>query len=70
MYKNLLHDAHQISDAMIAWRRHIHQCPELKMNTPETERYHRYPQRHRRTRCGSRDSRNNARKVPRHPCGL
>ena len=39
MYKNLLHDAHQISDAMIAWRRHIHQCPELKMNTPETERY-------------------------------
>jgi len=39
MYRKLLTAANAISDDLTAWRRHIHQYPELKMETPETETY-------------------------------
>jgi len=39
MYRNLLTAANAISDDLTAWRRHIHQYPELKMETPKTETY-------------------------------
>ena len=37
MYHEIIHAANQISDDLTAWRRHIHQFPELKMETPKTE---------------------------------
>ena len=39
MYRKLLTAANAISDDLTAWRRHIHQYPELKMETPKTETY-------------------------------
>lgn len=39
MYHEILSAANAISEDLTAWRRHIHQYPELQMNTPRTEAY-------------------------------
>lgn len=39
MVMNILNEARDLSHDLIAWRRHIHQSPELKMDTPQTEAY-------------------------------
>ena len=38
-YQKLLNDAEAIQDELTAWRRYLHQHPELKMDTPVTERF-------------------------------
>ena len=38
-YQKLLNDAEAMQDQLTAWRRYLHQHPELKMDTPVTERF-------------------------------
>ena len=39
LYNELINHAEAIKDELIAWRRHIHQYPELRMDTPRTEEF-------------------------------
>ena len=39
MFDTIRKEADQILDDLVLWRRHIHQYPELQMNTPVTEAY-------------------------------